>query len=138
MIRVFRIGGIPVRLDAGWAVIFGVLAWSLASGYFPHVLPARSGAAYWAGGLVAAALLFASIFVHELAHALVARAYGIHVDAITLHVFGGVSEMPRSAATALPRRFHRGGCFGIEVEGDGEGPRDLGVLLGGDPVIGEY
>lgn len=93
MIRLFRIGGIPVRLDAGWALILGVLAWSLASGSFPHVLPGPSVTAYWAGGLVAATLLFASIFLHELSHALLARVFGMHVAAITLHVFGGVSEM---------------------------------------------
>lgn len=93
MIRLFRIGGIPIRLDAGWFFVFGLIVWSLASGYFPYVLPGGSDGAYWAGGVVAALLLFTSVLLHELSHALVARAHGVGVAAITLHVFGGVSEL---------------------------------------------
>lgn len=93
MIRLFRIGGIPIRLDAGWFLVFGLIAWSLASGYFPYVLPGESEGAYWAGGVIAALLLFASVLLHELSHALVARAHGVGVAAITLHVFGGISEL---------------------------------------------
>jgi len=92
MIRLFRIRGIPVRVDAGWFVVVALIGWSLAVGYFPRVVPMLSPVGYWVGGLVAALLLFASVLVHELAHALVARAHGVGVAGITLHVFGGVSE----------------------------------------------
>jgi Zn-dependent protease len=91
--QLFRVRGIPVRIDLGWLLIFGLIAWSLASGYFPYVLPAQSPAAYWVQGLAAAALLFASVLLHELAHALVAIGHGVPVGGITLHVFGGVSEL---------------------------------------------
>jgi Zn-dependent protease/predicted transcriptional regulator len=50
---------------------------------------------HWASGLVAALLLFVSVFLHELSHSIVARAHGLPVSAITLHVFGGVSELGR-------------------------------------------
>lgn len=97
MIWSFPVGSIRVRVDAGWVLVVGLLTWSLAAGYFPHVLPARSTVAYWAGGLVAVGLLGASLVVHELAHAVVARLFGMHLAAVRFHVFGGVADMDREA-----------------------------------------
>jgi Zn-dependent protease len=106
----FKVRGIPVRVHVSWLIIFGLIAWSLSVGYFPHVLPDMPLLTHWATGLVAALLLFASVFLHELSHALMARRYGIGVSAITLHVFGGVSQLeeePRSPGTE----------FGIAIVG---------------------
>jgi Zn-dependent protease len=97
--QLFRVRGIPVRIDFGWLLIVAFIAWTLASGYFPHVLPARSPAAYWVQGLTAALLLFASVLLHELAHALVAVRHGIPVGGITLHIFGGVSQLDSEPET---------------------------------------
>lgn len=97
--QLFRVRGIPVRIDFGWLLVVAFIAWTLASGYFPHVLPARSAAAYWVQGLVAALLLFASVLLHELAHALVAIRHGIAVGGITLHIFGGVSQLDSEPET---------------------------------------
>ena len=63
--------------------------------YFPQVLPDVSARTHWVSGLVAALLLFISVFLHELSHSVVARRHGLPVAAITLHVFGGVSELGR-------------------------------------------
>jgi Zn-dependent protease len=105
VIALFRVRGIPIRLDAGWLIVYGLIAWSLASGYFPYVVPDRSTGAYWTSGLLAATLLFSSVLLHELAHALVARAFRVGVAGITLHVFGGASELetepPHPRAEAL-------------------------------------
>jgi Zn-dependent protease/CBS domain-containing protein len=49
--------------------------------------------AYWANGLLAALLLFASVLIHELAHSLVAIGNGLSVRGITLHLLGGVSQL---------------------------------------------
>jgi Zn-dependent protease len=95
VITLFRIAGIPVRVHASWVVIFGLIAWSLSVGYFPQQLPGLPLVTHWANGLLAALLLFVSVFLHELSHALVARSYGIPVASITLHVFGGVSQLER-------------------------------------------
>ena len=99
-IQLFRVGGIRIRLDYSWAIIFLLVLWSLAAGYFPAAVPGRGGGAYWLAGLVATLLLFASILVHELSHALMARRAGIEVPAITLFLFGGVAQMEEEAADA--------------------------------------
>ena len=94
-LTLFRVRGIPVRVHMSWLVVFGLIAWSLASGYFPHELPNLPLLTYWANGLLAAALLFVSVFLHELSHSVVAVHYGIPVSGITLHIFGGVSQLTR-------------------------------------------
>ncbi|HWC02285.1 MAG TPA: site-2 protease family protein [Methylomirabilota bacterium] len=91
----FRIFGIPVRAHVSWLAILGLLTWSLAVGYFPHVLPDVPLAGHWARGFLAALLLFASVLLHELSHSVAARRYGIPVSGITLHIFGGVSQLER-------------------------------------------
>jgi Zn-dependent protease/predicted transcriptional regulator len=94
-VTLFRAFGIPVRIHVSWLVIVGLLTWSLAVGYFPQVLPGVPVAAHWVKGLVAALLLFGSVLLHELSHSVAARRYGIPVAGITLHVFGGVSQLER-------------------------------------------
>ena len=105
MLQVLRVAGIPVRIDASWLLIFALISWSLAVGYFPLALPDVRPAAAWLHGVVAAALLFVSVLMHELSHALVARRRGVRVNEIRLHVFGGVSELasepPTPAAETL-------------------------------------
>jgi hypothetical protein len=94
-LTLFRILDIPVRVHASWLVIYGLIAWSLSAGYFPQVLPDVSARTHWVSRLVAALLLFISVFLHELSHSVVARRHGLPVATITLHVFGGVSELGR-------------------------------------------
>ena len=95
VVTVCRVRGIPVRVHASWLAVFALIAWSLSVGYFPRMLPGRSLLLNWIQGFVAALLLFVSVLVHELSHALVARRHGIPVADITLHVFGGVSRLTR-------------------------------------------
>jgi len=95
VLTLFRVRGIPVRIHPSWLVIVGLITWSLSVGYFPQILPGGSLATHWAQGLLAAILLFGSVFLHELSHALTAQHYGIPVSGITLHIFGGVSQLTR-------------------------------------------
>jgi Zn-dependent protease/predicted transcriptional regulator len=94
-VTLFRIRGIPVRAHPSWLLILALLTWNLAVGYFPQVLPDVPVGALWIKGLIAALLLFASVLLHELAHSIAALHYGIPVSSITLHIFGGVSQMER-------------------------------------------
>src|SRR5262245_4441075 len=93
------IAGIPLRVHPSWLLIYALLAWTLAVGYFPRSVPDLHVSVYWANALAAALLLFVSVLLHELSHSLVAHAHGVPVREITLHVFGGVSHLgdePRS------------------------------------------
>ncbi len=100
----FRVLGFPVRVHASWLIIFALLAWSLATGWFPTRLPGRGPGAYWAMGVVGSLGLFASILLHELSHSLVARRQGLPITGVTLFLFGGVaqlSEEPKDPRTEL-------------------------------------
>jgi Zn-dependent protease len=88
----FRLFGFNVRADAGWLIIAVFVTWSLALGAFPAIVPGLSSAMYWIMGFVGAMGLFASILLHEVAHAAVARRYGLETRFITLWIFGGVAE----------------------------------------------
>jgi len=87
------IRGIPIRIHFTWLIIFGLLSWSLASGYFPQRYPDLPITAYWIKAIIAALFLFGSVLVHELMHALMAQNLRVPIAGITLFALGGVSEM---------------------------------------------
>lgn len=92
-LKILRVLGIDIYINYTWLIIFALVAWSLAAGYFPPALPGRSSLLYWGLGVAAAVLLFASVLVHELTHSVVARSLGLHISGITLFLFGGVSNL---------------------------------------------
>jgi len=99
-IELFRLFGIPIRLDASWFIVAALVVWSLAVGAFPHLHPGLAPATYWAMGTAGALGLFASIVIHEFFHAMVARRNAIPMRGITLFIFGGVAEMGAEPASA--------------------------------------
>jgi Zn-dependent protease/CBS domain-containing protein len=92
-VTLFTLLGFAVRVDVSWLVIATLVTWSLAVGYFPASYPDLQRAVYWWMGAAGMLGLFGSIVVHELAHSLVARRYGLPMSGITLFIFGGVAEM---------------------------------------------
>jgi Zn-dependent protease len=97
-IRFGRLFGIELRLDPSWILIFGLVVWSLTSVFQAwHPLWTRGTSITVAA--VTGLAFFASVLAHELAHALVAKLYGIPVRDITLHLFGGVSNIEREPPT---------------------------------------
>src|SRR5665647_1396167 len=93
--RLFKIKGITIYIHLTWLIVFFLFTWSLASGYFPAVLPGWTGAAYWGVGALATVLLFGGVLLHELAHSLVSIRRKIKVESITLFIFGGVSAIEK-------------------------------------------
>ena len=98
--KVGTLAGIQIRVHYTWIFAVGLIAWSLAQGYFPMTNARLSPGTDLALGVAAALLLFGSVLVHELGHSIVARARGLRVENITLFIFGGVSSIAQEAATA--------------------------------------
>ncbi len=85
--RLVRVAGIDIRVHATLALL---LAWI---GISPLVAGRGAGAAVSA--LVLIVCVFCIIVAHELAHALVARRFGVTTRDITLLPIGGVSSLER-------------------------------------------
>jgi Zn-dependent protease/CBS domain-containing protein len=98
--RVARIAGISIEIHPSWLLILGFLAWSLSEGLYPDRYEGWSRAAYWATGIASSLLLFVTVMIHELAHALVAKRRGLEVPRITLFIFGGMSHLQRQPSSA--------------------------------------
>jgi Zn-dependent protease/CBS domain-containing protein len=96
-IRLGSIRGIEIGVHYNWLLIFFLVAWSLAMGYFPQSYLGWTQLVYWTTGVIASILLFVSVLLHELAHSFVAQARGLPVRSITLFIFGGVSNIVREA-----------------------------------------
>ncbi|MGA9265545.1 MAG: site-2 protease family protein, partial [Rhodomicrobium sp.] len=62
-------------------------------------VPHQSFYTYVVMGIVGALGLFASIILHELAHAVMARKFGLPIGGITLFIFGGVAELKQEPQT---------------------------------------
>jgi Zn-dependent protease len=96
-IKLIDLFGFRIGADATWFVILFLLIFTL-SGPFRNTLHSSDAVAYLTT-VVSVLLLFASLIVHELGHALVARRQGIEVKRIDLFLFGGLTRMSRDAAT---------------------------------------
>jgi Zn-dependent protease len=94
-----RIFGIRVGVSASWFLVLFFLIYWLGHEYFPKILGGSQTTTYLVA--VGAALgYFASLILHELGHALVARRLGIPIVGIDLWFFGGLSQMGREPQTA--------------------------------------
>ena len=86
MLRLLTVKGIPVAAHWSLLLAVGLFAW-------------RTGSL--AMGALLAVLLFSSVLLHELGHALVAVRLRLPITGIDLHLFGGVAKM--AAAPRSPR-----------------------------------
>ncbi|WP_214084362.1 CBS domain-containing protein [Methanoculleus sp.] len=105
-LQIGKLAGIPVKLHWSFLLVIPLFAWIIGSqilltteliavlfgvpidvtlitaGFNPYIL-----------GTVVALGLFVGVFIHEMAHSLIARARGIEIHSITLLILGGVSQM---------------------------------------------
>lgn len=95
-LRIGRPFGIPVYVTSSWLLVAAVI--TLLYGGIVQARLALGPVSYLLA-FVFAILLYASVLVHELAHSVVARGFGLPVRRIVLHVLGGVSEIGREAPT---------------------------------------
>ena len=96
-LKIGRLAGIPISIHPLWLVIVALITWSLGSTYYPDEVSGIAPAAAYGLGLASALLLFASILLHELGHAMVARRYGVEIEGIELWLLGGVAKMKGAA-----------------------------------------
>jgi Zn-dependent protease/CBS domain-containing protein len=116
--QLFRLLGIPIYLDISWLIILLLVTGTL-TGHFSQEVPGLSLPEYVAMGLLTALAFFTCIVLHELGHAVVARATGLPIRGITLFLFGGVAELAEEPKTA-------GGEFVMAVAGPA-----VSAVLGG-------
>ncbi len=92
-----RIQTVPVYVSPTWFIVAALLTVI----FEPVVADWVPGLGAWSWVVAASfvVLLYASVLVHELGHALAARAYGLPVHRITLHMLGGVTEISRADVT---------------------------------------
>jgi Zn-dependent protease/CBS domain-containing protein len=87
-----RIFGFQIDLDYSWFVIFFLILGTFTGVVFPMYAPGLERSVYVTMGAAGAVLFFVSLLLHELAHAFMARWKGIHVEGITLFIFGGMAR----------------------------------------------
>ncbi|MFC2015923.1 site-2 protease family protein [Chloroflexota bacterium] len=100
-LRLGKVLGITIGLNYTWFIIFALLTLSLATSYFPGRYLGWASQSYWGIGIVTSVLFFVSVLLHELAHSVVALAWGIPVKSITLFIFGGVASIEREPERPL-------------------------------------
>lgn len=106
MLKSWRLGqlfGFPVEVNLSFLLLLA------------YVFFAYGGLA----GVLIVAIAFASVLLHELGHALVARRLGVHVSGIELSFFGGAAKMAE-----IPRQADR------EIAIAAAGPA-VSLMLGG-------
>lgn len=114
--RIGRLFGIPLLIHFTFLIVIVIFAWIIgaqigytvsmltdifntvgtAAGLNPVVIDTsliESGMMPYVFGVIVSLGLFFGVFVHELAHSLVARRNGIRIRSITLLLFGGVTTM---------------------------------------------
>jgi Zn-dependent protease len=86
--RIGRLFGIPLEVNVSFLLLLGFVLLSMGG----------------VTGLIVILAVFASVVVHELGHALLARRLGVPVAGIELSFFGGAAKLmgqPRSAGDEI-------------------------------------
>ncbi|WP_113702441.1 site-2 protease family protein [Nonomuraea lactucae] len=90
--------GIPVYVSWTWFIVAAFITWWFGD-QVRAMLPELGSTAAYGVAFVFAVLLYISVLLHELAHSVLARAYGLPVRRITLYLLGGVSEIEKEPPT---------------------------------------
>jgi peptidase M50-like protein len=96
-IKIGRVLGIQIGLHYSWFIIAFLIILSLGQN-FTETNRDWSAEAVWIAAVTTALLFFGAIVLHELAHAMVAKARGLPVRSITLFALGGLAQIEKEAA----------------------------------------
>jgi Zn-dependent protease len=96
-----RIRGVPIFVTPAWLIFVVLIAWFIYAGLAERGLPDAELLVITAIGTV---LFFGGVAVHEAAHAIAARGYGLPVLGVTFVFWGGYTETP-SASKGPLRHF---------------------------------
>ncbi len=92
-----RSRGVDVLVRSSWLLVALLIAVLLA----PRVEQVQPGlgALKYVAGVAFAVLLYLSVLLHEISHALMAQRYGLGVRSISLHFLGGATEIDSETRT---------------------------------------
>ncbi len=91
-IQLARVLGIRIGVHPSWFVVLFLMIWSL-SGLYEDVV----GQDAFLLATLSSMLFFASVVLHELGHAVVARRNGIETHGIDLWLLGGLARLSRDS-----------------------------------------
>ncbi|MGR6917336.1 site-2 protease family protein [[Actinomadura] parvosata] len=97
-IRMGKPFGIPVYVSWTWFLVAAFIT-VMFGPQMRQMLPHLDDFAAYGVAFVFAVLLYVSVLLHELAHSVLAKAYGLPVRRITLYLLGGVSEIEKEPPT---------------------------------------
>ena len=100
-LRIGRVLGAPVVLQPSWFLVAGVVT-LLFQPRVAEALPGIGSGAF-AVAFAYALLLLLSVFLHELAHAVAARAVGTPPTHIALDVWGGHTALAQEVPSPVRR-----------------------------------
>lgn len=128
-----RVAGIPIHVSPTWFIVAAVITFGFAPNA-ERALPGL-GAGIYAVTFAFAVFLYGSVLLHEISHALTARAFGLPVRGISLHFLGGHTEIERESPT--PGRDVLISAAGPAVSLAVSGVAFIGSLLVEQPIA-EY
>jgi Zn-dependent protease len=96
-LRIGTIRGVDVLVRASWLLVALLIAFLLAP-RVEQVEPGLGNLKYVAG-VAFAVLLYLSVLLHEISHAVMAQRYGLGVRSISLTFLGGATEIDSEART---------------------------------------
>jgi Zn-dependent protease/CBS domain-containing protein len=97
-----RIFGVPLIIDYSWPPVAALHIWMVSR--FWLVAEVQPPLPLWHNLIIGScitALFFASVLIHELSHAFVAKMEGIRIQDIQLHIFGGWARLIGEPSTPM-------------------------------------
>ena len=93
---VAHVSGVPVRIDYRWFIVLVVMS-GVTAGNVQNLTDNTLASLVF--GLAVSLIFLASIFIHELAHAYIARRENVEVVEIVLYPFGGLARLRHEPET---------------------------------------